>query len=142
MPTRSHSLARIVATLLVAFWAVQPLGMVLHVQEHAHRFCPEHQAFEESARGTSMGMARLAASAPTLSSVPAAVADSTRPTHETCPILTGAPQLQALHADSGVRPQTCWTVSPPATAPPTPFTPLAVLDTAPKASPPVRSLSA
>lgn len=138
MLPRAHTLARFVATLLIALWATQPLGMALHVAEHAHRFCPQHQTFEESARGTLPGLSRLGERAPTISSLPAALADSTRPNHEECPLLNGGPRVEAACAPSAPRVLADLAVSHPATAPPQPFAPLSVLTTAPKASPPAR----
>ena len=48
MSTASRHLQRLVATLLVLLWLALPSLQVLH-GEHGHRYCAEHQAFEEVA---------------------------------------------------------------------------------------------
>lgn len=139
MLSRAHSLARLTAMLLVALWGAQPLGLALHVEQHAHRFCPQHQTFEEDARRTSPGLSRFSERAPIVASIPPAVADAPGLNHETCPLLTAAPQVEALFAADFSPASACVESNHPATAPPRSFAPLAVLDTAPKASPPTHA---
>lgn len=40
---------RIAALALAALWASIPLSALLHDEAHGHRYCAEHQAFEEGA---------------------------------------------------------------------------------------------
>lgn len=48
----------VVACALIALWLGVPLASLLH-GAHAHRYCPEHQAFEELGEGDA-GAAELA----------------------------------------------------------------------------------
>ena len=139
MLSRAPTLARLTAMLLVALWGAQPVGLSLHVEQHAHRFCPQHQTFEEDARRTNPTLSRFTDRVPTLASMPPQVADAPGLNHETCPLLTAAPQAEALFA--GCVPQVSTVVERghPATAPPRSFAPLSILATAPKASPPTHA---
>lgn len=141
MRKRLHTLGRCTATLLVALWAVQPLGALLHASEtHAHRFCPEHQTFEEAARGSGQLVTQRSELNPTVSARPAAVADTARPTHEACPLLSAGTREGTLAPEVETVTALCLAVSRPATAPPQrALCPLSVLDTAPKSSPPARA---
>jgi hypothetical protein len=140
MTHRAHTFARYVATLMVALWACQPVGMLLHARAaHAHRFCPQHQAFEETASGMGSGLSRLAAArSPQLNAVPDAGTDATGPLHETCPLLTSSARDEVLTSRPVLLTLERLAVSIPATAPPRGSPPLAILATAPKASPPAR----
>ncbi|MFP2932807.1 hypothetical protein ACLESO_48215 [Pyxidicoccus sp. 3LG] len=140
MLQRAHTLARYTATLLVALWACQPLGALLHARDaHAHRFCPQHQAFEETASGTGTGLSRLAAQrAPQLTALPEAGSDSARLTHEACPLVSSSSSNELLASRPASLVLEHLEVSRPATAPPRASPPLSVLATAPKASPPSR----
>jgi hypothetical protein len=140
MIQRATTLARCTATLLVALWACQPLGALLHErEEHAHRFCPQHQTFEETAKGTGTGMSRLATErGPELSALPAPGADSWRLTHDACPLLGSSSREELPGLDLPPLVLAHLTVSRPATAPPRVHPPLPILATAPKASPPAR----
>ncbi|MFP2901407.1 hypothetical protein [Corallococcus sp. 4LFB] len=139
MLSRAHTLARLTAMLLAALWGAQPLGLALHVEQHAHRFCPQHQTFEEDARRANPALSRFTERAPILASVPPAVADATGLNHETCPLLTAAPQVEALQGADVASASACVVRQHPATAPPRSFAPLAILDIAPKASPPTHA---
>jgi hypothetical protein len=139
MLSRAHTLARLTAMLLVALWGAQPLGLALHVEQHAHRFCPQHQTFEEDATRVSPGMSRFTERLPVVASVPPAVADTPGLNHDTCPLLTAVVRGEALTPGWVAPVPLCVEQALFATAPPRSFTPLAVLDTAPKASPPARA---
>lgn len=140
MLQHAHTFARCTATLLIALWALQPLGALLHGREaHAHRFCPQHQAFEETASGTGSGLSRLAAErGPQLTALPEAGTDAARLTHEDCPLLMSSSRDEMAAARAEPVALEHLAVSAPATAPPRVTPPLSVLDTAPKASPPAR----
>lgn len=140
MLQQAHTFARCIATLLVALWACQPVVALLHGREaHAHRFCPQHQAFEETAGGTGPGLSRLAAErSPLLTAVPESGPDSTRLVHEACPLVTSSSRDEVFASRPAAVALERLTVSLPATAPPRGCPPLAVLATAPKASPPAR----
>ncbi|MFB1479752.1 hypothetical protein [Corallococcus sp. RDP092CA] len=139
MLSRAHSLARLTAMLLIALWGAQPLGLALHLEQHAHRFCPQHQTFEEDARRANPALSRFTERAPVVASATAGGTDAPGLNHETCPLLTAAPQVEALVAGAFVPAPACVESNHPATAPPRSFAPLAVLDTAPKASPPTHA---
>lgn len=140
MTRHAHTFARYIATLLVALWACQPVGALLHGRAaHAHRFCPQHQTFEESARGTGSGLSRLAAArSPQLNAAPDAGTDSTGLLHESCPLLTSSSRDEVPASRPVTFSLERLVVCAPATAPPRGSPPLAILATAPKASPPAR----
>lgn len=140
MLKRATTLGRCTAMLLVALWAAQPLGAFVHAGAHAHRFCPEHRTFEEAARGTGQLMTRGSEGTSALTARAADVADTSRSTHEACPLLTSGTREGVLAAERVTFIEPCLDASHPATAPPLrAYTSLSVLDTAPKASPPVRA---
>ena len=94
--TTTHALRRLVAPLLLALWALQPVVMVQHVGAHFHRFCVEHGVFEDVAasataapESTDPGLQALR----TLRPEGAVAAESP---HEQCGVLSSrAPQLAA-----------------------------------------------
>jgi hypothetical protein len=140
MLQQAHTFARCIATLLVALWACQPLGVLLHGRDaHAHRFCAQHQTFEETVRGPDPGLSRLAAErSPLLTAVPEAGTDSARLNHEACPLVTSSSRDDVFASRPAPLCLERHTVRIPATPPPRGSPPLAVLATAPKASPPAR----
>ena len=135
MRYRDHIAGRLAATLLVVFWVAQPVFAVAHAQEHAHRYCPAHRAFEEAASSGGSSSTEQAREARTFEQQPPAAPGSLR--HETCAFVPASTR-EELPGPTEVQPavQACLRVSPPATAPPRPRSSLSVLDTAPKASPP------
>jgi hypothetical protein len=140
MNHRTAILRRYTATLLVALWAFQPLVTAVHSREHAHRFCPEHQTFEETARGTGRFQSRRANSVPVLAAVRANLGvDAVRPTHEACPLLTASPRGAAQASETVTVVADCLSTSVLATAPPGSLCSVPILATAPKASPPARA---
>lgn len=140
MARHAHTLARYIATLLVALWACQPLGALFHGRAaHAHRFCAQHQTFEETASGTGSGLSRLAtARGPQLSAVSEEGTDSAGLLHEACPLLTSSSRDEVPTSRPVSVTLERLVVCAPSTAPPRGSPPLAVLATAPKASPPAR----
>ena len=129
-----------IAALLVALWTVQPLVAFVHSQEHAHRFCAEHQTFEETARGSGQLQALRSDNVPVLSAVRADTGvDSARATHETCPLLTAGTRGDTLASESVTGVTTHPASSVVATAPPTSRSSVPILATAPKSSPPVHA---
>ncbi|AGC44725.1 hypothetical protein MYSTI_03413 [Myxococcus stipitatus DSM 14675] len=141
MTQRAHTFARGTATLLVVLWALQPLGTLLHVRDaHAHRFCPEHQTFEETAKGTGAIQARLAPEKQAqLYATVAGGTDPARLNHETCPLLTSGTRDELLFSAPSTWTLARLAVSSPTTAPPHVSPPLSVLDIAPKSSPPAHA---
>lgn len=141
MLQRATPLARCTATLLVALWACQPLGALLHQrEEHAHRFCAQHQTFEETAKGTGKALSRMATEkSPVLSALPAPGVDSTRLTHDACPLLSSSTREELSTPAQVPLVLAHLAVSRPATAPPRALPPLPILANAPKASPPARA---
>jgi hypothetical protein len=140
MLKRATTLGRCTAMLLIALWAAQPLGTVMHSGAHAHRFCPEHRTFEEASRGTGQLLTRGSEDTSTLSSRAADVADTGRSTHEACPLLTSGTREDGLTDEGVLIVEPALDESHPATAPPLrAHTSLSVLDTAPKSSPPARA---
>ncbi|ADO72930.1 hypothetical protein [Stigmatella aurantiaca] len=140
MFTRAATLRRSTATLLAVLWVLPLLAALGHSEEHAHRFCAEHQTFEETARGTGQMLSQFAPQVPLLSASRLAEAlDTSRLTHETCPVLTAGTSQELL------LPELAWTftayasVSLPATAPPQSIVSVPILAIAPKSSPPARA---
>ncbi|WP_224245186.1 hypothetical protein [Hyalangium gracile] len=126
--------------MLVALWIVQPLVTVLHSREHAHRFCPEHQTFEETARGSGQWQTHGSSSAPVLSALRAeADVDSLRSTHDTCPLQTASTRSDAQAPETMLVLAACVGTSVLATAPPRSLSSVPILATAPKLSPPARA---
>lgn len=140
MLKRATTLGRCTAMLLVALWAAQPLGTFAHSGTHAHRFCPEHRTFEETTRGTGQLLSHAAEGDATLSARPADVADTSRSTHEACPLVSAGTREDVLTAERVIIVAAGLDASHPATAPPLrAHTSLSILATAPKSSPPARA---
>lgn len=140
MLDRIATLRSFIAALLVALWGVQPLVAVVHSREHAHRFCPEHQTFEETARGSGQWQSRRSSSAPVLSAIRAETGvDSVRSTHEACPLQTAGTRGYAQSSETVTAIATCHGTSVLATAPPRSLSSVPILATAPKLSPPARA---
>jgi hypothetical protein len=135
MRYRDHIAGRLAATLLVVFWVAQPVFAIAHAQEHAHRYCPAHRAFEEASASESTSVAEQAREALSFEQQPPAAPGSLL--HEACAFVSASTR-EELPGPDEVQPaiQACLCVSPPATAPPRPHSSLSILDTAPKASPP------
>jgi len=140
MNDRTATLKRFIATLLVAVWAVQPVLEVLHSQEHAHRYCPEHQTFEEMARGSGQGVSWLSSSAPVLTAVRVSLAlDPVRATHEACPLQSAGTRGYTQASAVVTTVHALLAASALATAPPHSLCSVPILATAPKLSPPARA---
>ncbi|XXF75599.1 hypothetical protein P2318_21365 [Myxococcaceae bacterium GXIMD 01537] len=140
MLKRANTLGRCTAMMLVALWAAQPLGALVHAEAHPHRFCPEHRTFEEASRGTGELLSQRSEHAPTVSSRAAAAADSTRSAHEECPLLSASTRTEVLTSEAMAVPAPCLSESHPSTAPPLrAHVSLPILATAPKSSPPARA---
>jgi hypothetical protein len=139
MTDRTAMIRSYTAMMLVALWAFQPLVTAVHSREHAHRYCPEHQTFEETARGTGQLQSRLANSVPVLVAVRAEPGvDSVLSTHETCPLLTASARGDAQASERVTVLEHSLSTSLLATAPPGSLCSVPILATAPKASPPAR----
>lgn len=130
---------RLVAPLLLALWALQPVVMVQHVGAHFHRFCVEHGVFEDVAAGATATAAPSEAGQKSLRTLRPESAVAAETPHEECGVLASrTPQLAAggpalvlavtppsggvrlAHARDGVAP-------------------VPLLHRAPKASPPARA---
>lgn len=140
MIDRTSTFRSLIAMLLVALWGVQPLVAVVHSREHAHRFCPEHQTFEETARGSGQFQSRRSSSVPVLGAIRAETGlDSMRSTHEACPLQTAGTRGAAQTSQLVTEIATCCGTSVLATAPPRSLSSVPILATAPKLSPPARA---
>lgn len=140
MTDRAAMIRSYTAMMLVALWAFQPLVTAVHSREHAHRFCPEHQTFEETARGTVQSQSRRANSVPVLGAVRAELGvDAVLSTHEACPLLTASARGDAQSSETATVIADCLSTSLLATAPPGSLCSVPILATAPKASPPARA---
>ncbi|MDC0708492.1 hypothetical protein POL68_08430 [Stigmatella sp. ncwal1] len=140
MFTRAATLRRCTAMLLAVLWALPLLVAMGHSEEHAHRFCAEHQAFEETARGTGQLLSQFAPQVPLLSASRLAEAlDTSRLTHDTCPVLTAGTGQELLLPELLWTLTACMSVSLPATAPSRPTVSVPILAIAPKSSPPARA---
>jgi hypothetical protein len=133
-------LCRATAMLLVALWAVQPVATWVHSSEHIHRYCAEHQAFEEGGSRTEGARGVVAASSAQLTAGTTALDESGPRPHERCNLPACGARVSVLPAVGmhlPAPPLEARAVAPPARSVPAP--PLAVLDLAPKASPPSRA---
>jgi hypothetical protein len=140
MTHRTTMIRSYTAMLLVALWAFQPLVTAVHSREHAHRFCPEHQTFEETARGPSPSQTRRVNSEPVLSAVRAEMGeDGVLSTHEACPLVAASARGDAHASETVTVIADCLSTSLLATAPPRSLCSVPILATAPKASPPARA---
>jgi hypothetical protein len=140
MTDRTAMIRSYTAMVLVALWVFQPLVTVVHSREHAHRFCPEHQTFEETARGTGQLQSQRTNSAAVLAAVRAEPGvDSVLSTHEACPLLTASARGDAHPSERETTVADCLSTSLLATAPPGSLCSVPILATAPKASPPARA---
>lgn len=131
-------LRRYTATLLVALWVMPWMMALVHSQEHAHRYCLEHQAFEDAAWGSGESNLQAAGERAQFSSVPAPV-KAPHLAHESCPLPPGGMRDEAPNPEPLSIITACLAVSRPATAPPRALSSLPILATAPKSSPPVRA---
>jgi hypothetical protein len=130
----------LVATLLAALWGVQPLVAVVHSREHAHRFCAEHQTFEETARGSGQVQSRRSSSVPVLAAIRTETdLDAVRSPHEACPLQTAGTRGAMQASQLVMEITTCLGTSVLATAPPRSLSSVPILATAPKLSPPARA---
>ncbi|HEY0094636.1 MAG TPA: hypothetical protein VGB96_09940 [Archangium sp.] len=137
MRIRAHIAGHLIATLLVVLWVAQPLIAIAHAQEHAHRYCPTHRAFEEaSGNGSTASAAQLLDARAFEKQTPAAPGGTLK--HEECAFVSVSTRDEVTSPEVQPVIQACLEVSRPATAPPRPQSSLSVLDTAPKASPPAR----
>jgi hypothetical protein len=136
MRNRAHIAGRLAATLLVVFWIAQPIFAIAHAQEHAHRYCPAHRAFEEASASGDTSLSEQAREARTFEQQPPA--SSGTPRHEECAFVSASTREELPGPEAWSVVQACLMVSRPATAPPRPSSSLSVLDNAPKASPPAR----
>ncbi|KFE62174.1 hypothetical protein [Hyalangium minutum] len=140
MTDRLSTLQSYTTALLVALWALHPVVTVLHAQEHAHRYCPEHQTFEETVRGSGQWQSRHTQSAPVLTALRGDTGrDSLRSTHEACPLQTAGTRGEMHVAEIVCEVAECLGTSLCATAPPGSRCSVPILATAPKSSPPARA---
>jgi hypothetical protein len=140
MIDRLSTLQTYTATLLVALWALQPVVTVVHSKEHAHRFCPKHQTFEETARGAGQWQSRRSNSGPVVAAVRANNGlDALRSTHEACPLQTAGTRGDVQTSETVSEVAECLGTSLCATAPPGSLCSVPILATAPKSSPPARA---
>jgi hypothetical protein len=140
MTDRASTHRSCTAMLLVALWALQPVVAGVHSREHAHRFCPEHQTFEETARGAGQWQSRRANSAPVLAALRAETgADPVRSTHEACPLQPAGTRGDAQPSERATVAAAYLATGLLATAPPGSLCSVPILATAPKASPPARA---
>jgi hypothetical protein len=139
MRHRAHIAGRLATALLVALWAAQPVLAALHAQEHAHRYCPTHRAFEEVSARPGSSPAELLADLPAFEQQAPSLPGGSL-LHEACAFYAaGTREELASHEEARPLVLAHLEVSRPATAPPHPHRALSALDTAPKASPPVRA---
>lgn len=140
MIERTSTLRSYTAMLLVALWALQPLVAVIHSLEHTHRFCPEHQAFEETARGSGQGPARRSSGLPVLAAFRMdGDVDAVLSAHEACPLQTASSRGDAHVSETSGGVSGRLDTSVQATAPPVCLCSVPILAIAPKSSPPART---
>jgi hypothetical protein len=129
---------RYTATLLVALWVMPWVMALTHSQDHAHRYCLEHQAFEDAARGTGQVAAHPQGDIPQLTAVPTPQG-APHLAHESCPLPSAGLRDEAPHSEAHAVITACLAVSRPATAPPRALSSVPILATAPKSSPPAHA---
>jgi hypothetical protein len=137
MRFRAHIAAHLIATLLVALWVAQPLLAIAHAQEHVHRYCPTHRAFEESSASRGTALSAQLRDAKAFEKLPPAIPGGTLK-HEECAFIAASTRDEPPQAEGQPILQARLAVSHPATVPLRPQPSLSVLDIAPKASPPAR----
>lgn len=137
MRSRAHISGQLTATLLVALWIVQPLLAIVHAQEHVHRYCPTHRAFEESSASAGSALSAQVRDASAVEKLPpASPMGALR--HEECTFASVSTRAELPGPEVQPVIQVCLETSRPATAPPRALGSLSILDIAPKASPPAR----
>jgi hypothetical protein len=129
---------RYTATLLVALWVMPWVMALVHSQEHAHRYCLEHQAFEDTARGSGQAVFQPTGDLPQLTAVPSSQG-APHLAHESCPLPSAGMRDEVPTPEAHAVITACLAVSRPATAPPRARSSVPILATAPKSSPPVRA---
>lgn len=140
MLNRAATFRRYSATLLVALWCLPLLGALAHhSQEHAHRYCQKHQAFEDMARGGGTKAPLSPEVVAQLTAATSGMQGSHRLAHEACPLLSSSTRDELLLLETATVVSVCLAVSRPATAPPRPLSSLPILSTAPKSSPPAHA---
>ncbi len=139
MLDRAPTFRRSIAMMLVALWMLPLVAAVAHSREHGHRYCQEHQAFEEMTRSAGQSVLGTTGEALLLTSVPAPATATPPALHESCPLLTAGARDEVPSAELAYSFGERLDVSRPATAPPGALSSLPILATAPKASPPARS---
>ncbi|MFL5320196.1 MAG: hypothetical protein ACJ790_11115 [Myxococcaceae bacterium] len=121
---------RLASLLFAAAWTVAPVVQALHSDQHAHHYCEQHHAFEESS-------AKLAPAAPIATAAQLVQGEElSAPLHEGCaclafsvrPALPNAPAVQ-LAFNARIAKGAVLSEAPEHRS-------LAVLDAAPKSSPP------
>jgi hypothetical protein len=129
---------RYTATLLVALWVLPWVMALVHSQEHAHRYCPEHQAFEDTAKGSGQAASQAQGDLAQLTAVPVPTG-APQLAHESCPLPAAGLRDEAPNPEPLAVISACLAVSRPATAPPRALSSVPILATAPKSSPPARA---
>lgn len=129
---------RYTATLLVALWVLPWVMALVHSQEHAHRYCLEHQAFEDTAKGSGQAVSQAQGDLAQLTALPAPLS-SRHLAHESCPLPAAGMRDEAPNPEPHAVVTACLAVSRPATAPPRSLSSVPILATAPKSSPPARA---
>jgi hypothetical protein len=119
------------AALLAALWALTPVLFLAH-GEHVHRYCAEHRTFEEAGEA-GRDAAEDAAQEGLAEAMPRLAAGGE---HVGCPLLRTAERVPLLPALARVAAMEAVEVHGPVAGATRARSPLAVLDTAPKASPP------
>jgi hypothetical protein len=136
MRIRAHIAGHLISTLLVVLWVAQPLIAIAHAQEHVHRYCPTHRAFEESPASKGSALSAQLRDAKAFEKLPPTSPGGTLK-HESCAFVSVSSRDEVTSPEQGQPVIQAWLeVSRPATAPPRPQSSLSILDTAPKGSPP------
>ena len=85
MRSRAHIAGPLLAPLLVVLWLAQSLVMLGHGQEHGHRYCPAHSAFEEAPAASGLTSGEPLAEGPAVEKPAELAADAG---HQVCPCLS------------------------------------------------------
>jgi hypothetical protein len=92
MLRRTPQLLRACAAALAVLWLALPLVELLHVGEHAHRFCAEHHAFEKLEGEAPQAPSLAAREAERGAAEALESAAGTGEAHEQCPLAWAEPR--------------------------------------------------
>jgi hypothetical protein len=139
MRSRAPIAGPLIAPFLVALWVLQSLLALAHFQDHTHRYCAVHGAFEEAPAYRGAPLAPHFQEELAFERQPAPQEAALR--HEACDVLASAEREQWTGGPIPALPflEVAPERSPPVRESPRALSSLTILDRAPKVSPPARA---